>query len=598
MSARIHPFDLRSPRLYLPILTTLALLPCTGVIGEYNVYLLALAFIYAITATGLILFVGYTGQLSLGQAAFFGIGAYSAANATRQGAPLLIAVILGSAVAALAAFLLGFAALRLRGFYLAVTTLAFGLIAYQVFGNLEHLTGGVSGLGHIPMAHLGSLAIKTPLAFYLLNLIALAVSTVGALALVKSPAGSMMRAISGSELAAQSVGINAYLVKTTVFAIAGAYAGFSGGLFAHLNRYIAPDDFGLILSISFLVMATLGGLQSVFGGILGALAVTFAVDAMRVVPKAEPILFGLALLLLVRYLPSGIAGVLIKPSLARPLSSAPIRHSDDKARTRRPGREWRGTRVLEVRNLEKRFGGLVALAGVSLVIPRGAIFGIIGPNGAGKTTLFNVISGIESPQHGQVFLQDEEITGFSMPRIARKGLARTFQRSLPFASMTTLENLLVAGYASDDAEVGNVTSRWLGIGAGLGAIQARAHELLALAGLERMADRMAETMSHGDLRRLEVARALMIRPRVLLLDEPAAGLSADELRKITALLRTVRDGDTTIVIIEHNMTLMMSVCDRIAVLDHGAKIAEGTPAEIQNHEAVVEAYFGRENRHA
>ena len=254
--------------------------------------------------------------------------------------------------------------------------------------------------------------------------------------------------------------------------------------------------------------------------------------------------------------------------------------------------------MLEVRNLEKRFGGLIALAGVSLEIPRGAIFGIIGPNGAGKTTLFNVISGIESPQHGKVFLLEEEITAFSMPTIARKGLARTFQRSMPFAGMTALENLLVAGYASDDAKVRNVASRWLGIGARLDEIEARSHQLLALAGLERMADHMAETLSHGDLRRLEVARALMIRPRVLLLDEPAAGLSADELGKITTLLRTVRAGDTTIVIIEHNMTLMMNICDRIAVLDHCAKFAEGTPAEIQNHEAVVEAYFGHENRNA
>jgi ABC-type branched-subunit amino acid transport system ATPase component/ABC-type branched-subunit amino acid transport system permease subunit len=598
MRARSQVFDFRSPHFYLPILITLVLLPCTGVLGEYNVYLLALAIIYAITATGLILFVGYTGQLSLGQAAFFGIGAYSAANASRHGTPLLLALALGSATAALAACLLGFAALRLRGFYLAVTTLAFGLIAYQVFGNLEHLTGGVSGLGHIPTAHVGSLPIKTPLGLYLLNLIALMISIAVALALVKSPAGSMMRAISGSELAAQSVGINAYLVKTTVFGIAGAYAGLSGGLFAHLNRYIAPDDFGLILSISFLVMATLGGLRSIFGGILGALAVTFAIDAMRVVSKAEPILFGLALLLLVRYLPSGIAGVMNKPALAQPLPSAAARHWEEMADRPSPRREWQGQRVLEVRNLEKRFGGLIALGGVSLEVPRAAIFGIIGPNGAGKTTLFNVISGIENPQHGRVFLLDEEITGVSMAKIAHKGLARTFQRSLPFAGMTTLENLLVAGYASDHLGIRTIARRWLGIGHRAGEIDARAEELLALAGLERVADTMAETLSHGDLRRLEVARALMIRPRVLLLDEPAAGLSAEELGKITTLLRTVRDGDTTILIIEHNMTLMMGVCDRIAVLDHGVKIAEGTPAEIQKHEAVVEAYFGRENRHA
>ncbi len=299
-----------SRQVYMSIAVTLALLPCTGFFGDYVVYLLALSIIYAITATGLILFVGYTGQLSLGQAAFFGIGAYAAANATRHGIPFLLALVLGAVTAALAACVVGFATLRLRGFYLAVTTLAFGLIAYQVFGNLEPITGGVSGLGHIPMAHVGPLAIKSTLAFYILNLVALVLTTGIAFAIVKSPVGSMMRAISGNELAAQSIGINTYLTKTIIFAVAGAYAGLSGALFAHMNRYIAPDDFGLVLSISFLMMATLGGLHSIFGGILGALAVTFAIDALRVIPKAQPIIFGLALLLLVRFLPSGIAGIL------------------------------------------------------------------------------------------------------------------------------------------------------------------------------------------------------------------------------------------------------------------------------------------------
>lgn len=598
MSARSEAIGLCSPHLYFPIIVTLALLPCTGVLGEYSVYLLALAIIYAIVTTGLILFVGYTGQLSLGQAAFFGIGAYSAANATRHGVPFLLALVLGSIAAALAACLVGLATLRLRGFYLAVTTLAFGLIAYQVFGNLEAFTGGVGGLGHIPLAHIGPVRIWTPLAFYVLNLIVLVLTTWAARALVRSPAGTMMRAVSGNELAAQSVGINAYLIKTVVFTIAGAYAGLGGGLFAHMNRYVAPDDFGLILSISLLVMATLGGLHSVFGGILGALTVTFAMDALRVVPKAEPILFGLALLLLVRFLPNGIIGVFGRPALRQRLPNSLALDDAGTVESTKPSGPKEAKSVLRVCNVEKRFGGLVALGGVTLEIPGAAIFGIIGPNGAGKTTLFNVISGIEGPQRGEVILLNEDITGLSMVKVAHRGLARTFQRSLPFAGMTTLENLLVAGYASDHSGIRGTGKRWLGASHRMDEIEARACELLALVGLERLADDMAEALSHGDLRRLEVARALMIRPRVLLLDEPAAGLSPDELGKIASLLRTVCASDTAIVIIEHNMTLMMHICDRIAVLDHGVKIAEGTPTEIQKHEAVVEAYFGRENRRA
>ncbi len=297
-------------KLLLPVVVTLGLLPCTGIIGDYGVYLLTLSLIYAIATTGLILFIGYTGQLSLGHAAFFGIGAYTAANATKHGLPFLIALLIGCCVAGIVASILGFAALRLRGFYLAVTTLAFGLIAYQVFGNIEPLTGGVSGLGGIPGAHIGPIAIDGGIRFYVMGALFLTLSIGAALALVRSPAGSMMRAIAGNELAAQSVGINTYLIKTVIFALAGAYAGLSGGLFAHLNRYVAPDDFGLVLSISFLVMATLGGLRSVFGGIVGALLATIAIDALRTVPKAQPIIFGLALILLVRFLPFGVVGLI------------------------------------------------------------------------------------------------------------------------------------------------------------------------------------------------------------------------------------------------------------------------------------------------
>ncbi len=253
--------------------------------------------------------------------------------------------------------------------------------------------------------------------------------------------------------------------------------------------------------------------------------------------------------------------------------------------------------VLEVQHLEKRFGGLIALGGVSLQVSEATIFGIIGPNGAGKTTLFNVISGIERPQSGRVLLLGEDITALSLVRIARKGLTRTFQRSLPFGKMTTLENVLVAGYAAEHFGL-KALERWLGVGQKRSAILKRAHELLAMAGLEDRAMERAEALSHGDLRRLEVARAVMQQPRVVMLDEPAAGLSVEELHKISDLLQMLRTGGTTVIIIEHNMTLMMNLCDRIAALDHGLKIAEGTPAQIQEHEAVIEAYFGRESGRA
>jgi branched-chain amino acid transport system ATP-binding protein len=249
--------------------------------------------------------------------------------------------------------------------------------------------------------------------------------------------------------------------------------------------------------------------------------------------------------------------------------------------------------LLEVQEVTKSFAGVVALAGVSFAVDPGQIFGVIGPNGAGKTTLFNVVSGFEPPHHGSVLLGGADITGLSMVRIARKGLIRTFQRSLPFDSMSVLENLLVAAYAFEPAGLRHFGRRWLGIGNDESQATARAMELLDLAGLSHRAEMRAGALPQGDQRRLEIARALMCGPRILLLDEPAAGLSAGESEQLVELLRRLRQQGQAIVIIEHDLAMVMGICDRIAVLDHGVKIAEGAPDFIQRDERVIEAYIGR-----
>ena len=294
------------------LVAILIVLPLSGLLGRYALYVMTLVAIYGCVATGLTLFMGYTGQLSIGQATFYGIGGYTAANLTKLGTPFLLALLLAAVASAACGYIVGYVALRLRGFYLAATTLAVGLIAYQVFKNFEAFTGGVSGLGKIPAPMIGPINMATPIAYFYLCATTLGLVMLVSAALVRSPAGRAMRAISTNELAAQSVGINTYWIKIHVFALSALYAGIAGGLYAHLIRYITPDDFSFVYSVLFLTMAIVGGLGHVFGGLIGAVVATLAAEELRAFPQWQPILFGGVLILIVMFMPYGLAGAIAR----------------------------------------------------------------------------------------------------------------------------------------------------------------------------------------------------------------------------------------------------------------------------------------------
>lgn len=297
---------------WMPLVCAGAILiaPLTGLLGSYSIYIMTLIAIYGCVATGLTLFMGYTGQISIGHSAFYGLGAYVAANLTKSGIPFPVALIVGGLLSCIAGYATGWMALRLRGFYLAVTTLALGLIAYQVFKNFDVFTGGVSGLGKIPIPSLFSFNVSAPVAyFYVSAAVLIFVMTVSS-ALVRSPTGRVMQAVAEGELAAQSVGVNTYWIKIHVFALSAGFAGLAGGLYAHLIRYVTPDDFSFIYSVLFLTMAIVGGLGYVYGGIVGAAVVTIAAEELRAFPKLQPLLYGAALVILVIFMPYGIVGAL------------------------------------------------------------------------------------------------------------------------------------------------------------------------------------------------------------------------------------------------------------------------------------------------
>lgn len=292
------------------LVAVLFVLPLSGLLGRYALYVMTLVAIYGCVVTGLTLFMGYTGQLSIGQATFYGIGGYTAANLTKLGASFPLALVIAALTSAASGYVVGYIALRLRGFYLAVTTLAVGLIAYQIFKNFDAFTGGVSGLGKIPAPMIGPIDIAKPVAYFYFCAAILALVIATSAALVRSPAGRAMRAISTNELAAQSVGINTYWIKIHVFALSALYAGIAGGLYAHLIRYITPDDFSFIYSVLFLTMAIVGGLGHIFGGLIGAVVATIAAEELRAFPQLQPILFGGVLILIVMFMPYGLAGAI------------------------------------------------------------------------------------------------------------------------------------------------------------------------------------------------------------------------------------------------------------------------------------------------
>lgn len=298
------------------------ILPMFSFLNDYNVYVLTLAIIYALPATGLTLFMGYTGQLSIGHAAFYGIGAYVAANLTKLGTPFLLALLLSALITGIIGLALGLITLRLRGFSLAMSTLALGLISYQIFKNFNAFTGGVSGLGQIPAPSVFGILIDSKLAQYYLALSVLLLVMFIATSLVRSPTGRAMRAIADNELASQSLGINTYFIKSVVFGLSAAFTGAAGGIYAHIIRYIAPDNFNLIFSILFLTMAIVGGLGSITGGLVGAFVITLSSEELRSIPELQPIFYGSLLIILVLFMPYGVTGALkrLKERLTIPQS--------------------------------------------------------------------------------------------------------------------------------------------------------------------------------------------------------------------------------------------------------------------------------------
>jgi len=583
----------------LPIVLLALAVPVVALLPLPDFWIAQLNYIglYALVSLGLVLLTGVGGLTSFGQAAFVGIGAYTTAWFTlNTGMSPWLTLFVGLAFTAISAMIVGVITLRMSGHYLPLATIAWGLSLYYLMGNLDAL-GKYDGLLGLKSLSIGSINLAQGRLFFVLCWAMLIASAVALLNLLDSRPGRAIRSLKGGTQMAEAMGINTFRYKVTIFVTAALFASVAGWLLAHFQRTVNPSAFGLKMGIEYLFMTVVGGVGYVWGAIVGAGLVKLLDDWLQVALPAligtsgsyEVIVFGVVLVLVLKYLPEGLWSLVARKF---PPPNRLIDWADaDELPVR--GKPQDGERVLVVDRIRKQFGGLVAVNDISFDIAAGQIVGLIGPNGAGKSTTFNLITGGLSKTSGGVTFLGEDVSALPSREISRKGMARTFQHVKMIADMTVLENVAMGAYTRGSSGV--VMSMLRANRAEEQRLMKEAQRQLQRIGMGDYLHEQVGNLAMGPQRLMEIARALCCDPALLLLDEPAAGLRHLEKQALAAVLRQLQSEGMSILLVEHDMDLVMDVCDQLVVMEFGTLLTRGTPAEVQANPAVRAAYLGTEH---